>query len=104
MDIRTSSKQIRVPTKEPVLNNLKSSDQISQPSIADPKPLEPQLPYQRTWIDRFLDALVGKDGGPEHRYALICEKCFVHNGLLPPSEYRDASICESHFRIQMYEM
>lgn len=41
---------------------------------------------QRTLQDRLLDYIIGSDHNEsvEARYALICEKCFVHNGLAPP--------------------
>lgn len=41
---------------------------------------------QKTFQDRILDLIIGSDHNEsvESRYALICEKCFVHNGLAPP--------------------
>ncbi|KAI3632294.1 hypothetical protein MIR68_009400 [Amoeboaphelidium protococcarum] len=41
---------------------------------------------ERTWMDRILDVIIGEDG-PQDKFALICEKCFTHNGLVPPNEY-----------------
>ncbi|KAG5358879.1 Protein lunapark [Yarrowia sp. E02] len=41
-------------------------------------------PYQRQWFDRVLDLLVGEDeSAAQNRQALICSKCFTHNGLAP---------------------
>lgn len=42
----------------------------------------------RTWMDRLLDLIVG-DESPSSKYALICEKCFFHNGLVVPEEFFD---------------
>jgi hypothetical protein len=58
----------------------------------NPLPSQNQPSTERTWLDRLMDALVGEEEGPERRYALICEKCFAHNGLVRPEEYADASI------------
>ena len=48
-----------------------------------------QGPYQKTFLDRLADVMLGADpsttgGAPnaaEQRYALICHICFNHNGL-----------------------
>ncbi|KAI9489172.1 hypothetical protein BDB00DRAFT_771274 [Zychaea mexicana] len=40
---------------------------------------------QPQWYDRVLDAMVG-DTGPVTKYALICNYCFAHNGLVLPGE------------------
>lgn len=37
-------------------------------------------PLQRTKVDRFVDYFLGD--GPNNRYALICESCHRHNGLV----------------------
>ncbi|KAJ3233560.1 hypothetical protein HDU78_006364 [Chytriomyces hyalinus] len=42
-----------------------------------------------TWFDRVMDAVVGGEEGPQNKYALICQSCFVHNGLVPPEQYND---------------
>ena len=46
---------------------------------------------ERTWLDRVLDAVVGQEDGPQHRYALICQSCFSHNGLALPQEFLSMS-------------
>lgn len=50
-------------------------------------------PHHRKWYDRLTDALLGEDGmdqaSPSSRYALICEKCFSHNGLVKESVWED---------------
>ncbi|GFR99573.1 protein lunapark-like [Elysia marginata] len=43
------------------------------------------LPQQRGTMDRLMDYLVGD--GPENRYALICERCFSHNGMALKEEF-----------------
>lgn len=40
---------------------------------------------ERQWYDKLVDALVGEEG-PETKYALICQHCFAHNGLVLPQE------------------
>ncbi|KAI8369629.1 uncharacterized protein BYT42DRAFT_607990 [Radiomyces spectabilis] len=47
-----------------------------------PPPPPPRAPQ---WYDKIVDALVGDDG-PETKYALICNHCFTHNGLVLPNE------------------
>lgn len=42
-------------------------------------------PQKSHWYDKLAEALVG-DVGPETKYALICSKCFTHNGLVLPQE------------------
>ncbi len=49
---------------------------LSQPS--HPR-LQPQF-KSPTWMDRFMDALIGDDSRNQ-KYALICQHCFNHNGL-----------------------
>nr|KAJ3422969.1 hypothetical protein HK105_005318 [Polyrhizophydium stewartii] len=44
----------------------------------------------RGWFDKLLDVMVGESDGPQHKYALICETCFTHNGLVLPEEYLTA--------------
>lgn len=50
-----------------------------------PRLLRPLLPRERTFIDRFVDALVGD--GPNKRYALICQECAAHNGMALQEEF-----------------
>jgi len=46
------------------------------------------------WYDRFADALLGDEelntNIASTRYALICQKCFTHNGLVKEEELEDA--------------
>lgn len=48
---------------------------------------------RKQWYDKLADALLGEDdpniASPSSRYALICEKCFVHNGLVKESMWEE---------------
>lgn len=49
---------------------------------------------QRSWYDRLADAILGDDpsslsGDVSQKYALICEKCAKHNGLVPREQYME---------------
>ena len=43
-------------------------------------------PPRRQWYDKLADALLGDDelsaSATASRYALICQRCFAHNGLV----------------------
>ncbi|KXS19775.1 hypothetical protein M427DRAFT_41643 [Gonapodya prolifera JEL478] len=42
----------------------------------------------RPWFDRIFDAIIGDHlDGPNNKYALICTRCHVHNGLASPLEF-----------------
>lgn len=62
-----------------------SASQTSQPQaqqFATPSPSS-----GRGWADRFAEALLGDDEArPESKYALICIKCYSHNGLVRKEE------------------
>lgn len=51
-------------------------------------------PPRKQWYDKLADAILGDDdptfASPSARYALICEKCFNHNGLVKESMWEDA--------------
>jgi hypothetical protein len=81
-----------------------SRNQLQVPRIQTPTRPGPQLPPHLTgtrspmppprkqWFDKVADALLGEDdvtGGPASRYALICQKCFAHNGLVKESMWED---------------
>jgi endoplasmic reticulum junction formation protein lunapark len=59
--------------------------------IGTPQPIQP---LRKQWYDKLADALLGDDESPVNaaasRYALICEKCFNHNGLVKESMWEDA--------------
>ncbi|KZV79386.1 hypothetical protein EXIGLDRAFT_735172 [Exidia glandulosa HHB12029] len=52
---------------------------------------QPIVPPRRQWYDRLADALLGEEegdgAGPSGKYALICARCFAHNGLVKESEW-----------------
>lgn len=53
-------------------------------------PPAPSTPVKRTLIDKLADALLGvagEEASPNSRYALICAKCFAHNGLVVKEEF-----------------
>jgi hypothetical protein len=45
----------------------------------------------RGLVDKMADLILGDD--PSTMYALICEKCFSHNGLSHPLEYNLTKFC-----------
>ncbi|KAF9577700.1 hypothetical protein BGW38_006921, partial [Lunasporangiospora selenospora] len=48
-------------------------------------PYSPPQNTERHWYDKIVDVIVG-DEGPDTKYALICGRCFAHNGLVLPQE------------------
>ena len=63
----------------------------------------PLPPPKKMWYDKVADALLGDDERLEakndrmSRYALICRKCFNHNGLAKESEFetvRELPLCQ----------
>ncbi|KAI0090120.1 hypothetical protein BDY19DRAFT_938581 [Irpex rosettiformis] len=73
-----------------------------------PSPQRPLPPPRKQWYDRLADAILGDEdsasaaGGREaaSRYALICQKCFSHNGLVKEMMWDDTQyICRrcGHF-------
>ncbi|OSD05092.1 hypothetical protein PYCCODRAFT_1406480 [Trametes coccinea BRFM310] len=59
-----------------------------------PSPQRPLPPPRKQWYDKLADAILGDDdstvSGAASRYALICQKCFAHNGLVKESMWEDA--------------
>lgn len=57
-------------------------------------PSFPVQPPRKQWYDKVADAILGDEdasfASPSSRYALICEKCFTHNGLVKESMWEDA--------------
>ncbi|KAI8640378.1 hypothetical protein BD408DRAFT_320770, partial [Parasitella parasitica] len=50
------------------------------------QPIVPSARSEPQWYDKIVDALVG-DVGPETKYALICNHCYHHNGLVLKEEF-----------------
>jgi hypothetical protein len=57
-------------------------------------PQQPLPPPRKLWYDKLADALLGDDEPSVNpfasRYALICQKCFAHNGLVKEEMWEDA--------------
>lgn len=78
-----------------------------QNRLAVPPP-PPMTPPRKQWYDKLADALLGDDeptmNSPASKYALICEKCFAHNGLVKESIWEDTQyVCPKcgHFNVSM---
>ncbi|KAJ3109083.1 hypothetical protein HDU97_009201 [Phlyctochytrium planicorne] len=44
---------------------------------------------KKYWYDKVVEAIIGEEG-PQQKYALICQQCFEHNGLVLPEDYATA--------------
>lgn len=71
---------------------MAAANAVTRPATLAATPAVPQLmqaaaarPRQRQWYDRLIDAVVS-DEGPETKFALVCNHCFAHNGLVLPQE------------------
>ncbi|EJC99141.1 uncharacterized protein FOMMEDRAFT_170500 [Fomitiporia mediterranea MF3/22] len=63
-----------------------------QPALATQGQQVPLSPPRKQWYDKLADALLGDDelsDNPKNRYALICQKCFTHNGLVKEELWED---------------
>lgn len=64
----------------------------------------PIAPTPRRWYDRLADAVLGDEGdntpggGAQNKYALICKKCFTHNGLIRESDVDETRECNTTTR------
>jgi hypothetical protein len=60
------------------------------------------VPPRKQWYDKVADAILGDDdatsgaSGAVSRYALICQRCFAHNGLVKESVWEDTRSSISH--------
>jgi len=88
------------PKGRPIPNNGKIILQTPAPSSELQSHLSPMTlsypvaPPRKQWYDKLADAILGEDdpsfASPSARYALICEKCFNHNGLVKESMWEEA--------------
>jgi len=95
------------PQQPPLPNSINTNGKAVNPALqAQLSPITPLslLPQRRQWYDRLADSILGDDdpnmASPSSRYALICEKCFAHNGLVKESMWEDAQyVCPkcNHF-------
>ncbi|KAJ7596398.1 hypothetical protein C8J56DRAFT_1011219 [Mycena floridula] len=73
-------------------------------ALASSTPSKP-VHIQKQWYDKLADAVLGDDGGQEvARFALICEKCFAHNGLVKETVWEDTQyVCPNckHFNASL---
>ncbi|KAI8370125.1 hypothetical protein EDC96DRAFT_440112 [Choanephora cucurbitarum] len=80
-------KPVSMPVRHP--NQPQQQQQQARFPMQPTPRMQPILPPTRTepqWYDRIVDALVG-DVGPETKYALICNHCYSHNGLVMKEEF-----------------
>lgn len=65
-------------------------------SIRSPTPSHHQFRVP-TWYDRLLDTIIGDDRFS--KYALICQQCYTHNGLVLPEDFESTQyVCPNcHF-------
>jgi len=95
------------PQQHPPQNNINTNTKAVNPALqAQLSPITPfpVQPQRRQWYDRLADSILGDDdpniASPSSRYALICEKCFTHNGLVKENMWEDAQyVCPkcNHF-------
>lgn len=66
--------------------------QRNLPLQLSPTP-QPIQPTRKRWYDKLADAILGDEESSMNvaasRYALICQKCFSHNGLVKESVWED---------------
>ncbi|EGO02334.1 hypothetical protein SERLA73DRAFT_178217 [Serpula lacrymans var. lacrymans S7.3] len=78
--------------KQPLPNAPTQSPNPLLQSQLSPSP-QPVFTPRKQWYDKLADAILGDDEQSAtfaaSRYALICEKCFHHNGLVKESLWQD---------------
>ncbi|KAF5369708.1 hypothetical protein D9615_010175 [Tricholomella constricta] len=96
--------QPSTPQRPPPPPNGNTLLQTPNPFSPQPSTPLPSMPPRKQWYDKLADALLGDDdhtpNASTSRYALICEKCFAHNGLVKESMWADAQyVCPkcNHF-------
>ncbi|KAK7032526.1 hypothetical protein VNI00_012923 [Paramarasmius palmivorus] len=78
------------PFQTPISQNLRAHLSPVSPS--------PPGPPRKQWFDKLADVVLGEEDSA--RFALICEKCFAHNGLVKESVWDDTQyVCPNckHF-------
>lgn len=89
--IEVNGSQMRTPVRAnaPVQMVTPTPQHPGYMSALSPVPI---APTPRKWYDRLADAVLGEEGdstpggGAQSKYALICKKCFTHNGLVREQE------------------
>lgn len=102
------STQPSTPQQQPRPPIAKGTLQTPNLGTAQITSAPPTGPPRKLWYDKLADALLGDDdhtpSAAASRYALICEKCFAHNGLVKESMWEDAQyVCPkcNHFNASM---
>ncbi|GLB34401.1 putative predicted integral membrane zinc-ribbon metal-binding protein [Lyophyllum shimeji] len=90
--------QPSTPQRPPAPPNGQAVSMTPNPFSPQPPTPLPSNPPRKQWYDKLADAVLGDDDHTPNpstsRYALICEKCFAHNGLVKESMWEDAQyIC-----------
>lgn len=95
--------QLATPQRQSQLNSQTPTARLD-PRLTAFSPSYPIATPRKHWYDKVADAILGEDdsafASPSSRYALICEKCFTHNGLVKESMWEDAQfVCPkcNHF-------
>lgn len=65
-------------------------------------PQQPIPPPRKQWYDKLADAILGDEDSTSSasKYALICQKCFAHNGLIKESLWLDTRKCTHIYRFR----
>ena len=59
-------------------------------------------PPRKHWYDKVADAILGDDDtitAASSRYALICQRCFAHNGLVKESVWEETRMSHTLFTL-----
>lgn len=87
----------------PIHPNLAAGGGASAPGALAAFPtMPPPTPHTRSIMDKVADALLGvspEETNPYNKYALICAKCFSHNGLCPKDEFEFVRECSRTLRM-----
>ncbi|KAG0700938.1 hypothetical protein DFH29DRAFT_1000639 [Suillus ampliporus] len=79
-------------TPQAHLQTPAAHQQRNLPLQLSPTP-QPIQPIRKQWYDKLADAILGDEESSvsvaASRYALICQKCFSHNGLVKESVWED---------------
>ncbi|KAJ7105894.1 hypothetical protein C8R44DRAFT_328601 [Mycena epipterygia] len=89
--------RVSASTANPNPNGNKNPNNINTNNKSSTSNTAPPPPSQRKWFDAVADLLVGAEDpalAVRDKFALICSKCFAHNGLVPEAMWVDAKyIC-----------
>ncbi|KAI5983123.1 hypothetical protein EDD15DRAFT_2376862 [Pisolithus albus] len=79
---------------QPLQQHLATPNGLTRPPVLQLSPTpQPIQATRKQWYDKLADAILGDDESSvsvaASRYALICQKCFAHNGLVKESQWED---------------